>query len=104
MKRRYVKALVVLVVAFAVAIPAFYYFSYGKNDGLQQSVSQGGGNPAPNPIWTPPLSYGTNPFETFLFGLIGFGLILLLVYGLLRVVRVRRNKHGSPSPHAPRGP
>ncbi|HEY7589062.1 MAG TPA: hypothetical protein VIB49_10020 [Thermoplasmata archaeon] len=104
MNGRYVKAVVGLVVVFAVFIPVFYFLSYGKNDGLQQAVSEGGGNPEPDPVWTSPFSYGSSPLETFLFGLLGFALIFLLVYGLVRLARVRRVKHETATPDEPHRP
>jgi hypothetical protein len=102
MNRRYLKAFLALIAVFALALPAFYYFAYGKNDGLQQTVSQGGGNPAP--VWTPPLSYGSNPWETFVLGLVGLSLVFALAFGFLRLARARRDKHGTPPPDAPHRP
>ena len=102
MTRRYLKALAVLIVLFAIFLPLYYVFSYGKGDGLEQTVSEGGGSPGAAP-WDGLLGYGENPLATFLAGILGLGLAFAGAYGLLRATRAWRSGDGGKShPDAPR--
>ena len=93
MNRRYVKAVIVLIVAFAIFLPLYYVFSYGKNDGLQETIQQGGSSEGGS-WWTAPFSYGANPLETFAVGVLGLAAVFLAMYGTLRLVRRSRERRG----------
>ncbi len=86
MNRRHVKATLSLVLLFALFLPLFYLFSFGKNDGLQQTLEDAGG-PTPTSWWTAPFSYGANPIETFLVGLLGCVVVAGAILGVLRLLR-----------------
>ena len=102
MKRRYVKAAALLVVLFAVFLPLYYAFSYGKGDGLEQTVSEGGGASG-EPGWPGLLGYGDDPAATFAAGVLGLGLAFAAAYGLLRATRAWRSRDGRAShPDPPR--
>ncbi|OGS50237.1 MAG: hypothetical protein A3K65_08600 [Euryarchaeota archaeon RBG_16_68_12] len=93
MNRRYVKATLFLVLLFVLFLPLFYLFSFGKNDGLQQTLQDSGG-PAPTSWWTAPFSYGANPVETFLVGLLGFVVVAGAILGILRILKRMGGKDG----------
>jgi len=102
--RRYLKAALILVLLFAALLPLYYVFSYGKNDGLQQTL-QDAGHGAGGSWWTAPFSYGANPAETFVVGLLGFVVVAALIYGSFRVVKRMGGRNGAKrGPAVPRGP
>ncbi len=102
MNRRYLKAAALLVVLFAIFIPVYYAFSYGKGDGLEKTVSEGGGT-GDESAWPGLLGYGDNPVATFAAGILGLGLALAAAYGVLRVTRAWRSGDGrKPHPDPPR--
>lgn len=103
MNRRYLKAVLILVVLFAALLPLYYAFSYGKNDGLQQTLQDAGREEGS--WWTAPFSYGANPVETFVVGLLGFVVVAALIYGVFRVVKRMGGRNGAKrGPAVPRGP
>ena len=104
MNRRYLKAALILVLLFAALLPLYYVFSYGKNDGLQQTLHDAGQGTGGS-WWTAPFSYGANPVETFLVGLLGFVVVAAVIYGVFRVVKRKGGRNGAKrGPAAPRGP
>ncbi len=91
MKRKQFIALLAVIIAFAVFLPLYYLFSYGKNDALQQTVNQGNGTTGGT--YNAPLSYGGNYLESLAFGVLGIIVVFGVTYLLLLTVR-RRKRSG----------
>jgi len=85
MRRTHITALVVVVIVFAVLLPLYYLFSYGKNDALEQTIEQG--NATTDEGYNAPLSYGENYWESLAFGVIGIVVVFAASYLMLLVVR-----------------
>ncbi len=90
MKRKQFIALLAVIIAFAVFLPLYYLFSYGKNDALQQTVNQGNGTTGGT--YNAPLSYGGNYLESLAFGVIGIIVVFGVTYLLLLTVRRRKRR------------
>ncbi len=90
MKRNHVIALLAVIVVFAVFLPLYYLFSYGKNDALEQTIDEGNGTTGGT--YNAPLSYGGNYLESLAFGVIGIIAVFGVTYLLLLAVRRRKRR------------
>jgi len=90
MRRDVLLAMIVIVVAFALLLPLYYVFSYGKNDALEHTVQQGN-QTAGNGGYNAPFSYGGNYLESLVLGILGMVIVFALAY-LIMVAMKRRRK------------
>jgi len=89
MNRRYLKALAAIIVLFAVFLPLYYTFSYGRDDALGRTIQEG--NASGGSTHNAPFSYGGSFLESLAFGMIGMVVVFLVFYGVFLAVR-RRSK------------
>jgi ABC-type Fe3+ transport system permease subunit len=89
MKRGPATYLAAIAVVFAILLPLYYVFSYGKNDSLERTIEQANGNQGGS-TYTAPFSYGGNFLESLIFGILGMILVFAVFYALFLVMRKRR--------------
>ena len=78
-ERRYMKAVGVLLAAFAAGLVLFFVFSEPYGDGLESTLERGG-VPEPEPVYRAPLDYGGNYPAALLMGSLGFFVVLAAVF------------------------
>jgi hypothetical protein len=91
MERKHAKAILALLVVFAVGLVGFYAFSAMYGDGLERTMQDSGVQEGESQ-YTAPLDYGGNYGGSLLMGIIGFVLVLIIVLSFLLVARSRRTK------------
>jgi cobalt/nickel transport protein len=89
MEKRYVKAIVGLILIFAMGLIGFYIFSAAYGDGLESTMQDNGVSEG-EPVWSAPLNYGDNYGGSLMMGIVGFFLILFLMLGLFLRARSRK--------------
>jgi hypothetical protein len=89
MQRKFLIGGMAILLAFSIGLVGFFLVSEGRPDGLE-TVLEGQGVEETVPIWTAPLDYGSDYMSTLLMGMIGFGLVLLLTLGYLRLASKKR--------------
>lgn len=88
---RYVKAVLGIVVLFAIGLMFYFMFSATSGDGLEKTMEESGIREH-GPVYTAPFAYGDDYFAALVAGLIGAGITFGIVYGYLRVVRMKRSE------------
>jgi cobalt/nickel transport protein len=91
-QKRYVKALVVIVIAFCIGLVGFFAFSAMYGDGLEK-VMEDNGVTEGEPVYTAPLSYGDSYGGALVAGLVGFFIVFVVIFGYLKIVKTRRHDH-----------
>jgi len=89
MKRGPAAYLATIAVVFAVLLPLYYMFSYGRNDSLARTIEQGNGNQGGS-TYNAPFSYGGSYLESLVFGILGMVLVFAVFYALFLVMKKRR--------------
>jgi ABC-type Fe3+ transport system permease subunit len=89
MKRGPAVYLAAIAVVFAILLPLYYVFSYGRNDSLERTIEQGNGAHG-NSTYNAPFSYGGSYLGSLAFGILGMVLVFVVFYALLLVMRKRR--------------
>ena len=89
MKRGPATYLAAIAVVFAILLPLYYVFGYGKNDSLERTIEQANGNQG-GPTYNAPFSYGGSYLESLVFGILGMVLVFAVFYALFLVMRKRR--------------
>jgi ABC-type transport system involved in multi-copper enzyme maturation permease subunit len=89
MERKYKKAILGILIAFAIGLVGFYAFSAMYGDGLEKVMEDNGVEEA-DQIWTAPLDYGEAYLGSLVMGIVGFSIIFFLFLGLYLVVRKRK--------------
>lgn len=94
MERRYVTAIIGLVLLFAIGLVGFYVFSATSGDGLESTMEENGVSEG-EPVWSAPLDYGDDYGGSLVMGIVGFFLILSLMLGLFLRARSRKRSKQS---------
>jgi hypothetical protein len=89
MERKYVKAIVGILIAFSIGLVGFYAFSAMYGDGLEKVMEENGIGEG-EPIWTAPLSYGEAYLGSLFMGIVGFFIVLFIFLCLYLVVKKRK--------------
>ncbi|MGD0057093.1 MAG: hypothetical protein ABSB83_04460 [Methanomassiliicoccales archaeon] len=85
----YIKAVIGIVVLFAIALAFYFTFSATYRDGLERTIGDAGVKEQRD-SHTGPFSYGDNYITTLAAGLIGACITFAAVYGFLKMSRKRR--------------
>ena len=88
---RYLKAVLGIVVLFAIGLVFYFMFSATYGDGLEKTMEESGIQEHV-PVYTAPFAYGDDYFAALVAGLIGGGITFGIVYGYLRVARRKRSE------------
>lgn len=88
---RNTKAVVVILVAFAIGLMGFYAFSATYGDGLERTMDDNGVSEG-HPVWEAPLDYGDGYSSGLVMGIVGFLLVTLVMLAYLLAVRGRKNR------------
>jgi hypothetical protein len=83
--RKYLKASVAIIVAFAVGLVFFFIFSAPYGDGLEKTMENAGVQ-EPEPVYHAPFEYGGNYPAAFIMGVLGFVVVLGSVYLLGQLI------------------
>ncbi len=89
MEKKYKKAIVGILIAFAIGLVGFYAFSAMYGDGLEKVMEDNGVEEA-DQIWTAPLDYGEAYLGSLVMGIVGFFIVFILFLGLYLVVKKRK--------------
>ncbi len=81
LSREYAVAAIGIIALFAVGLVLFFLFSAEYGDGLERSLERADVEEG-EPIFNAPFSYGEDYAGAFAAGLLGFGTVLALVYGI----------------------
>ena len=92
MQKRYAKAFLAIMVAFAIGLVGFFAFSAMYGDGLEKTMQDNGIGES-EPIYTAPLSYGDNYGGALLAGSIGFAIVFGALFLYLHISKARRQNH-----------
>jgi len=79
LERRHLKAIAVMMAAFAVGLVFFFIFSASFGDGLERTMENAGVE-EPDPVYKAPLDYGGNYPAAFVMGALGFFIVLGAAY------------------------
>lgn len=85
-EKKYMKAIIVILVLFSIGLIFYFIFSADYGDGLEKTMENAGVEEG-KPAYKAPFSYGDNYPFTFLMGCVGFFLVLCCVYLYGKVVR-----------------
>lgn len=88
LERKYLKALAVIMAAFAVGLVFFFIFSASFGDGLERTMESAGVE-EPDPVYKAPLDYGGDYPAAFVMGALGFFIVLGAAYLLGRLLGKR---------------
>jgi uncharacterized membrane protein YfcA len=88
---RYLKAVLGIVVLFAIGLVFYFMFSAAYGDGLERTMEESG-TEEQGPFYTAPFDYGDDYLAALVAGLIGAGITFGIVYAYLRVVRRKRSE------------
>jgi hypothetical protein len=91
MRHRFLICGIAILAAFSIGLIGFFAVSEGKPDGLE-TVLEGQGVQESAPVWTAPLSYGSDFWSALFMGMIGFGLILAIAFGFLRITSKKKHQ------------
>jgi hypothetical protein len=91
MQRKFLIGAMVILLAFSIGLVGFFLVSEGRPDGLE-TVLEGQGVEETAPIWTAPLDYGSDYLSALSMGIIGFGLVLLVSFGYLRIAAMKKQQ------------
>lgn len=86
LERKWAKAALAILLAFAVGLVGFYLFSAEYGDGLE-STMDGAGVEESEPAFGGILGYGDSYIASLAMGIIGFLATLAAVYLLARLMR-----------------
>lgn len=84
MSLKYLKAVIVIALAFSIGLVFFFIFSAPYRDGLEKTMELGGIEEE-EPIYKAPFDYGDNYIVALLMGLFGFAIVFgcMYIYGKL---------------------
>jgi hypothetical protein len=91
MQRKFLVCGIAILAAFSIGLIGFFAVSEGKPDGLE-TVLEGQGVQESAPVWTAPLDYGSDFFSALFMGMIGFGLVLTITFGYLKVAAKKKRQ------------
>jgi len=78
------KAVVAILIVFALALPLYFLYSSEGKDGLERTMENANASEG-EPLVTSPFSYGENYFTALFAGMIGFLAVALTSLGILRL-------------------
>jgi cobalt/nickel transport system permease protein len=82
------RAVVAIVVVFALALPLYFLYASAGKDGLETTMENA--NVAEGePLIVSPFSYGRDYFSALFAGLLGFLSVALVALGMMKLVRMR---------------
>lgn len=82
------RAVVAIVVVFALALPLYFLYASAGKDGLEKTMENA--NVAEGePLIVSPFSYGQDYFSALFAGLLGFLSVALVALGMMKLVRMR---------------
>lgn len=82
------RAVVAIVVVFALALPLYFLYASAGKDGLETTMENA--NVAEGePLIVSPFSYGQDYFSALFAGLLGFLSVALVALGMMKLVRMR---------------
>ncbi|MEM0449740.1 MAG: hypothetical protein QW520_07980 [Methanomassiliicoccales archaeon] len=90
-EKKYLKASIIILLAFSIGLIGFYIFSVDKPDGLE-AVMEENGLEEGEPVWNAPLDYGSSYLSTLLMGFLGFLIVFLSLLGYLWMVKKTKAK------------
>lgn len=82
----FVKAVAVILAAFAIGLVLFFIFSAPYGDGLERTM-EGAGFEEPEPVYRAPLDYGESYPVALAMGLLGFATVFALTFAVGWVLR-----------------
>jgi cobalt/nickel transport system permease protein len=85
------RAVVAIIVVFALALPLYFLYSSAGKDGLEKTMEDADA-PEGEPLLTSPFSYGENYFAALFAGIIGFLAVALASLGILKLLGIRTNQ------------
>ncbi|MDD1770765.1 MAG: hypothetical protein LUO79_06750 [Methanomassiliicoccales archaeon] len=88
MRRRHLFAAIGILLIFALALTAYFAWSAGLPDGLEKVMEDQGASES-DPVYHAPLDYGSDYLTMLLMGIIGFAVVLIATYLLLRIGRAK---------------
>ncbi|QLH74294.1 MAG: cobalt transporter [Methanomassiliicoccales archaeon] len=91
MNKRYVKAVMAILVVFAIGLVGYYTFSAAYGDGLEKTMEDNGVSEG-EPVWQAPLDYGEDYVASLLMGILGFVIVLAVVLAYLMLVKARKRR------------
>lgn len=89
------KAVVAILIVFALALPLYFLYSSEGKDGLEKTMENAGSSDR-EPLMSSPFSYGENYFSALFAGILGFLAVALVSIGILRLVGARSDKETTP--------
>jgi len=90
-----VKAVVAIIIVFALALPLYFLYSSAGKDGLEKTMENANVTER-EPLMASPFSYGENYFSALFAGILGFLAVALAAMGVLKLVRVRAGRDTNP--------
>lgn len=91
--RIYGKAIVMILIAFAIGLVFFFAFASELGDGLERTMEEGSAEESSD--YEAPMDYGDGYAGAFLAGLIGFLVVLAMIVGY------GRTRNSGERPNAP---
>ena len=88
---KYIKAVAAIVIVFAIGLVGFYMFSAMYGDGLEKTMEDQGVSEG-EPVYAAPLDYGGDYGSSFIMGLVGFVIVLLVGLAWFVVAKGRKDK------------
>jgi len=88
------RAVVAILVVFALALPLYFLYSSEGKDGLEKTMENGDASEG-EPLITSPFSYGENYFAALFAGILGFLAAAICSLGVLRLVGARQLKESN---------
>lgn len=79
------KAVVAILIVFALALPLYFLYSSEGKDGLEKTMEDADA-PEGEPLLASPFSYGENYFAALFAGILGFLAVALVSLGVLKLV------------------
>ncbi|MBC7107258.1 MAG: cobalt transporter [Methanomassiliicoccales archaeon] len=78
------KAIVGIIILFAIGLVFYFIFSAPYGDGLEKTMENAGVEEG-EPVYHAPLDYGEDYVTAFFAGLLGFGLVFGISYAYFKI-------------------
>jgi cobalt/nickel transport system permease protein len=85
------KAVVAILIVFALALPLYFLYSAEGKDGLEKTMENAETSEG-EPLITSPFSYGENYFAALFAGILGFLAVAVCSLGIMKLVGVRNSE------------
>ena len=89
MRHKFMFAGIAIMAVFCIGLVVFFAVSAGKPDGLESILGEQGIQES-QPVWNAPLHYGSDFGSALWMGMIGFGLVLAVTVGYLKLSSKKR--------------